>query len=57
MTARTIFRDGLNRPEQELVEVGHVQQVETEEVAVEDGSQNGRNEQQLRQKHNVITCT
>ena len=35
----TIFGYSLNSPEQQLVEVGHVQQVKTEEVSVEDSSQ------------------
>lgn len=44
---RTVLGDGLDGPEQQLVEVGHVQQVEAEEVAVEDRPQHRHHEQQL----------
>ena len=35
----TVFSYSLNSSEQQLVEVGHVQQVKTEEVSVEDSPQ------------------
>ena len=38
----TVFSYSLNSSKQQLVEIGHVQQVKTEEVSVEDSSQDGR---------------
>ena len=53
----TVLADCLDRSLQQLVELRDVQQVEREEVAVEDGPEDGEGEDQLAEGQGRVKVT